>query len=100
VKNKPYVLGLLVPAVLLIAWAAKSYLGEGGLLALIPAALGIALIVAAIKVAKADTFAPSKQQRWDTGPKEDVQRWQERRSAREEAAAASSAQRSNTPTNR
>jgi hypothetical protein len=97
VKNKPYVIGLLAPAILLIAWAAKSYLGEGGLLALIPVALGIALIVAAVKVAKADSFAPTKQQRWDTGPKEDVQRWQEKRSAREDAAAA---QRSNSTTNR
>jgi len=93
VKNKWYVLGLSVPALLLIFWASKSALGDGGLMALIPAALGVALIVGAVKVARADSFAPSKQQRWDTGPNEDVQRWQAKRDAREDAAAT--AQRAN-----
>lgn len=75
-QNKWYVLGLLVP-VLLLGWgAAHAAMTDGGLvLILLPAGLALALALAAFKVAKADAFAPKRQQRWDAGETPEVNRW-------------------------
>ena len=83
-RNKPYVVGLVAAAVLLIYFAIRLALGESGpILAAVPGVLGVALLAASWKVAKADSFAPKKSERWDYAQTPQVERWQHDRAERE-----------------
>jgi hypothetical protein len=79
-RNKWYV-GGIVAAALLLTWGAvhAALGGRGLLLASVPAALAAALIVAAVKVAKADSFAPHRAERWDLDDKASVHNWLQER---------------------
>ena len=85
-RNKWYVIGLLVPTLLLVWATIHIARGAGGLLALLPAALAAALAVAAIRVARSDSFAPAGPQRWNTGQTVGMTRWLKHRA--DDAAAA------------
>jgi hypothetical protein len=79
-RNKPYVLGLLAAAALLIYLCIRAASGDTGpVFALVPGALALALIAAAFKVAKADSFAPKKTERWDHRRTPELERWLNRR---------------------
>ena len=91
-RNKSYVIGLLVAALLLGWGAVHAAMSDSGLiLAAIPAVLALALVVGAVKVARAESFAPKKGQRWDVDNTPEVQRWLDARADR--AAEQSSAPR-------
>ena|SRR5687768_12830588 len=88
-QNKWYVIGLLVPAVLLAWWSVSLAMGDSGMMFLVPGALAAALGVAAYRVAKAASFSPASQARWDTGQTAGMSRWLKHRA--DDAADAQAA---------
>ena len=85
-RNKWYVIGLLVPTLLLVWAAVHMARGQAGMLALLPAALAAALAIAAIRVARADSFQPEAPANWDTGQTVGMTKWLKHRA--DDAAAA------------
>jgi len=74
-RNKPYVLALAVPAALLLIWAIYLWWNDYNVGSLIPGGLAAGLFVAARRVARAESFAPTKKSAWDSSRPEDVNRW-------------------------
>ena len=85
-RNKWFVGGLLVPAVVFTYGTFASLRGSLGIFALVPAALAIGFFYAAYKVSKANSFSPQPQMRFDSGTSEAVKRWNTERDAKELAA--------------
>lgn len=100
-RNKWYVIGLLIPALLLV-WAAISLLmGGNGMFWLVPAVLAVALGVAAFRVAQAASFTPSAPQRWDADQQSaGMSKWLKHRAddqARDDAVKADAARAARRP---
>src|SRR3954464_1357471 len=94
-RNKWYVLGCLVAAAALAYGAIRTALGEyGPLLSLVPALLALALIGAAVQIARSAEFAPAAKARWDYGTNAGVATWMKQR---EDADAAKQAMGSSNP---
>ena len=80
-RNKWYVIGLLVPTVLL-AWVAVSWgMGDGGWMSIVPGSLAVLLGIAAVRVARADSFAPAARGNWNSGQTVGMTRWLKHRAA-------------------
>jgi hypothetical protein len=91
-RNKWYVAGILVPAAALAYGAVHAALGGNGLpFILPPAVLAVALIGAAVWVARTETFAPAAKARWDYGTSAAVARWTKHRNEMDAAKRATSA---------
>jgi hypothetical protein len=94
-RNKWYVIGCLVPAAALAYGAVHTALSEyGPLLSLVPALLSLALIGAAVQIARAAVFAPAAKARWDFGTNAGVATWMKHR---EDADAAKQPTGSSNP---
>jgi hypothetical protein len=79
-RNKWYVAGILAPAAALTYGAMHAALGDSGpLFILPPALLALALIGAAIWVARAPSFAPVAKANWDYGTSASLARWTKHR---------------------
>jgi hypothetical protein len=78
-RNKWYVIGFAVGAALCLWLAASWAMGDGGMMAAVPASLAVALIVVAVRIARADSFAPSRAGRWDQRSTPGVSSWMQRR---------------------
>ena len=83
-RNKPYVAALTVPAVLLLFWAISLWWRDYNVMSLLPGGLAAALFVAASRVSKAASFAPTNQPTWDSSRPEEVNRWLANRGDEEE----------------
>ena len=83
-RNKPYVAALVIPAVLLLFWALSLWWNENNVASLFPGAAAIALLFAARRVARAESFTPTKQARWDSSRPESVNRWLDSRADEDE----------------
>src|SRR2546430_6652715 len=85
-RNKWFVGGILLPA-LLLAWATIWALRHDmGFFSVIPAGLAIGLCYGAWKVSQAQSFGPVPPLRWDAGTNQAVRRWNNERDARNKAA--------------
>jgi hypothetical protein len=94
-RNKWYVIGCLVPAAALAYVAVRTALGEyGPLLSLVPALLALAMIGAAVQIARSADFAPAAKERWDSGTTAGVATWMKHR---EDADAAKQTMASSNP---
>src|SRR5687768_11412294 len=85
-RNKWYVIGLLVPTLLLVWATVHMARGEGGWLFVLPGALAVAFGVAAVRVARASSFAPAAPEAWNTGQTVGMTKWLKHRA--DDAAAA------------
>ena len=85
-RNKWFVGGLLLPAVL-FTWGAISCLRHDmGVFSIVPAALAIGFYYGAYKVSQANSFGPVTTIRSDVGTNAAVTRWNDERDARDRAA--------------
>ena len=64
-RNKWYVLGIGLAAALCAWGTIRATVGDMPLLAILPGALGIGLIIVAVRTARADSFGPAAKPRWD-----------------------------------
>jgi hypothetical protein len=88
-RNKWFVVGILLPAALLTYGAVRGAMSDNALLFSIPPALlALALIGGAVWVARSASFAPAPKARWDYGTSDAVKRWNKHR---EDVAAAETA---------
>jgi len=88
-RNKWFVVGILVPAAALTYGAVRGAMSDNALMFSIPpAVLALALIAGAIWVAKSESFAPTPKVRWDYGTSDAVQRWTKHREDAATAAAS------------
>ena len=78
-RNKWYVLGLGLAALLCAALAVRALIGELQLMALIPGALAVGLAIMALRTAKADSFGPTEKPRWGKPRKPGVTQWLQHR---------------------
>ena|ERR1044072_2779993 len=96
-RNKWFVGGLLLPAVL-FTWGAISCLRHDmGIFSIVPAALAIGFYYGAYKVGQANSFSPVPPAiRSDVGTNAALTRWNDERDAREKAAKTAAARTSST----
>ena len=64
-RNKWYVVGLSVAAAVCLFGVIQALRGDMQVVALLPGALAVGLIIAAVKTARADSFGPVEKKRWD-----------------------------------
>src|SRR5688500_5281884 len=74
-RNKLYVGAVLVPAVLLTWGAIHFALGDNTIFALILAGLALALGFAAVRIGKAESFAPTPKAPHNSALSANVKRW-------------------------
>ena len=95
-RNRWYVIGLLVPTVLLAWWTIHLAMGDSGFIFVVPGALAAGLAVAAYRVSRAASFAPAARSNWNTGQTVGMTRWLKHRSDDAGADAARTAVPSNS----
>ena len=74
-RNKWYVIGIAVPALLLAYWAISLALSDNMVMALIPGGLAGALLFGAYRVAQAPSFTPAAKEQWSEARTPGVMRW-------------------------
>lgn len=87
-RNKWYVAGIGLAAGLSTWGAVHAALGTVPLLAFVPAALAVGLVIVAVRVARAGSFALVAKPSWDDARPPAVLRWLKERADHAEAIAA------------
>jgi len=90
-RNKWYVLGISLPALLLAYWAINLALSDNGMIALVPGALAGALLFGAYRVARSPAFAPEPPSGWSAARSPAVTRWLKDHANADPAATAAAA---------
>lgn len=87
-RNKPYVAVAAIPAVLLLWWAISLWWRDNAIGALIAGGIAAALLVAAYRIAHADSFSPTKRGNWDSSRSAGVNNWLDAQSAKDDRPSA------------
>ena len=74
-RNKWYVIGIAVPALVLAYWAIRLALADNMVMALVPGGLAAALLFGAYRVAQAPSFTPAPKSQWGAARTPGVMRW-------------------------
>jgi hypothetical protein len=74
-RNKPYVVAVLIPALVSTWWAISLLLGDNTILALVVAGGAAALGFVAVRIAKAESFAPTPKASYKGAVNDNVKRW-------------------------